>query len=118
MFFTLFFAVNNGYSQYTEISLSKTENDYYIEPLIENHFSRISKIWKVDTYVQSSADIRLYYESAINRKPNGKYMIKVRGTYKYKRLLKTYTGTYEAIISPDVDDYRKFTISSLNYEEQ
>ena len=121
LFLTLFFAVNNGYSQYTQIPLSDTygDNVAIINRLIENHFYAISKKWTVDSYVGSSADIRLYYETMTkNRKPNGPYMIKVKGTYKYKRLLKTYTGTYEAIIAPNLNNYREFKISSLHYEEQ
>lgn len=118
LFLTLFFTVSASFSQNTQISLSDTENDTFIEPLIENHFYAISRKWKADSYVESSADIRLYYESmTVNRKPNGPYMIKVKGTYKYKRLLKTYTGAYEAIIAPDLNNYRKFTIKSLTYNE-
>lgn len=122
LFLTLFFAVNHGYSQpsgYTEISLSNTENDYYIIRVIDSYFEfTLAKTWKLDKYVLKSARIRAYYESAIkNRKPNGKYMICVRGTYQYSRLGKTYSGTYEAIIAPNVDNYREFKIQSLIPED-
>lgn len=119
LFLTLFFTVNIGYSQYTEISLSSTNTDDDVLKFIDPYFEfTLAKTWKLDKYVLKSARIREYYESAIkNRPPNGKYMIKVRGTYQYSRLGKIYSGTYEAIVAPNVDDYRKFTIKSLIYEE-
>ena len=118
---TLFFAVNVGFSQYTEIPLSDTygDNVSIITRVIDSYFEHtLNKTWKLDKYVLKSARIRSYYETATkNRKPNGKYMIKVRGTYQYSRIGKTYSGTYEAIIAPNVDDYRSFRILSLIYEE-
>ncbi len=103
---TLFFAVNNGYSQvYSRIpadKLSKMIDLTVIAKGINDEFKEISSKWKIDSYVNLSRISENYYITKISE--TGEYGIKVTGTYDYKRLGIKYTGTFEAKMPADTDD--------------
>jgi hypothetical protein len=103
---TLFFAVNNGYSQAnSEISYAKIFKMIDVTVIfkaLEKEFKEQSSRWTFDTYVTMSRDIKKYFVSTINTR--NEYSIRVTGEYEYKRLTKTYIGTFEAKMQADLDD--------------
>ena len=118
LFLTLFFAVNNGYSQtYSQIAedkLAKLINITVIYKAVEKEFKNQSSRWLLDSYVTMSREIKKFYVSTTNAR--NEYSIKVTGIYEYKRATITYTGTFEAKMQADSDDKTELQFDLLTWK--
>jgi hypothetical protein len=105
LFVCLLFATTATFAQRTPTS----EEKQTVNPLVDKAFEKWNLSWSVDKYVSRSAKI-----SDIS-KDEDYGDISVTGEFSYKRVLQTYSGTFEATLA--LDDDGNLKVKKIVYKD-
>lgn len=105
LLFLLSFATIAMYAQRSPT----TEEKQTVNPLVDKAFEKWNLSWSVDKYVSRSAKI-----SEIT-KDEDYGDLSVVGEFSYKRLLQTYSGTFEATLA--LDDNGNLKVKKIVYKD-